>query len=76
MKIFYNFGNYKTTYFCFSIFKYTIWVFYYYNRFGWFRLFGKGLRFKDVRVHGLIFSERIHESKALTINNWRISYLS
>ena len=58
----------------FSLFGYVILSYYYYDRFGWFRLFGKGLKWKDVRVHGLVFSEK-KKKKSITINNWRISFL-
>ena len=58
-----------------TLFGYRVWLFYYHDRFGYFRLFGKGLKWKDVSVHGLTFSEREKITKALTINNWRISFL-
>ena len=58
-----------------SIFGWKIWEYYYHERFGWFRLFGKGLKWKDVSIHGLVFSERQKKTKSLTINNWRISFL-
>lgn len=48
---------------------------YYDDRFGWFRLLGKGLKFKDVTVHNLIFSERNGYKKFIKIKNWIISYL-
>ena len=53
----------------------TCWSFYYHNRFGWFRLFGKGLKWKDVTIYELIFSERQKLTKVLTIGKWRISFL-
>jgi len=59
----------------FTLFGYIYFTYYYHDRFGWFRLFGKGLKWKDVSVHGLTFSERQKITKALTINNWRISFL-
>ncbi len=52
-----------------------IWDFYYYNRLGWFRLFGRGLKWKDTSIHKLIFSERNGYSKGFQIGKWRIGYL-
>lgn len=51
------------------------WSFYYNNRFCWFRLFGRGLKFKDTSIYGLIFSERSGHFKGVQIGKWRISYL-
>jgi hypothetical protein len=49
---------------------------YYDNRFGWFRIFGRGLKWKDITIHELLFSERNGYSKAITIGKWRISILA
>lgn len=57
------------------VFGYPLWSFYYLNRFGWFRLFGVGLKWKDISIHRLIFSERQKITKAITIGKWRISFL-
>lgn len=48
----------------------------YSNRFGWFRIFGVGLVFKDVLIHPLLFSERNGYKKYLKLGKWIISYLS
>jgi len=53
-----------------------IWCSYYSNGIGWFRFFGRGLRWKDITRHRLLFSERYGYSKAITIGKWRIGYLS
>lgn len=42
---------------------------------GWFRLFGYGLKFKNINYNGLIFSERNGYSKYIIVNNWLISFL-
>ena len=57
------------------VFGYRLWSYYYLNRFGWFRIFGKGLKWKDHTKHRLLFSERNGYSKAITIGKWRISFL-
>ncbi len=49
--------------------------YYYRNRFGWVRLLGIGVKWKDITIHPLIFSERYGYSKALTIGKWRIGIL-
>ncbi len=49
--------------------------FYYHNRFGWFRLFGIGLKWKDTSIHRLIFSERNGHSIGIQLGKWRIGYL-
>jgi hypothetical protein len=41
----------------------------------WFRVFGYGLKIKDVTKHGLIFSERIGKTKKLIIGKWCIGIL-
>lgn len=43
---------------------------------GWFRIFGKGLKWKKLDVHPKTFSERNGFSKYIVINNWLIGYLS
>lgn len=57
------------------LFGFRFWSFYYHNKFGWCRLFGKGLKWKDISIHGLTFSERGGYSKGLRIGKWLISYL-
>lgn len=41
----------------------------------WFRIFGKGLHFKNVNTHPLLFSERNGYSKCLRVGNWSIRVL-
>jgi hypothetical protein len=43
---------------------------------GWFRLFGKGLKWKRLDNHPKTFSERNGYSKYFVINNWLIGYLA
>jgi hypothetical protein len=57
------------------LFGISFWAFYYHERFGWFRLFGRGLKWKDVSIHDLMFSERNGYSKAMQVGKWRIAYL-
>jgi hypothetical protein len=41
---------------------------------GWVRIFGKGLRWKDVAIHGLLFSER-HLNRGFLFGKWHIGLL-
>lgn len=50
-------------------------AYHYSKRFGWFRIFGVGLKFRDTSVYPLLFGERNGYSKALTIGKWRIGVL-
>ena len=43
--------------------------------FFWFRIFGRGLHFKNVKKHGLLFSERMKIKKSFILFNWSIKYL-
>ena len=43
--------------------------------FYWFRLFGRGLKFKDITKHRLLFSERNGYEKYIKIGNWIVGYL-
>lgn len=49
--------------------------FFYYKRFGWIRLFGVGLSFKNTNTHELTFSERNSLTKRIQIGNWSISLI-
>jgi hypothetical protein len=51
------------------------WSFYYCNGFGWFRLFGVGLKWKDLEKHELMFSQRIGKQKYMKIGKWCIGFL-
>lgn len=44
--------------------------------FGWFRIFGYGLHWKNTRRHPLLFSERNGYRKHRMIGPWSISALS
>lgn len=65
----------KTPY-SFYLFVFNCWSFYYHNRFGWFRIFGKGLKWKDVSIHRLTFNERNGYSKGIQIGKWYIGILN
>ena len=43
--------------------------------FYWFKLFGYGLHFTDMRMHSLLFSQRIGRSKSLQLGRWNIRIL-
>lgn len=58
-----------------TMFKINILLYYYYNRFGYIRIFGKGLKWKDTTIHRLMFSERNKITKGLQIGKWRIGIL-
>ena len=58
----------------FRLFGFTIWVSNHFSDIGWFRLFGRGLKWKKETL-GLTFSERNGYKKYLKINGWIISYL-
>lgn len=58
-----------------KILGYYIWTYYYKDSFGWFRLFGKGLKFRDITKHEPIFSERNNHASYLQIKKWRIGFL-
>lgn len=73
---FYNFQTKpKEIFHSLKLFDCGIWAFYYYNRFGWLRLFGYGLKWKDISIHKLLFSERNHLNKFIKIGNWHIRFL-
>jgi hypothetical protein len=50
--------------------------FYYENGFGWFRILGKGLLWKNLLIHRLSFSERNGYKKYIKIGNWAIGFLT
>ena len=72
---FYNFNANNSIHHSLKLFGVSCWAFYYNNRFGWFRFFGRGLKWKDTSIHRLTFSERNGYSKGIQISKWRISYL-
>lgn len=48
---------------------------YFGKRIGWIRFFGKGIKWKDITIHCLWFSERYGYAKGFQIGNWRIGFL-
>lgn len=46
-----------------------------YNGGGWFRLFNRGLAWKDLTKHPLLFSERHGFVRKLQIGNWLIKVI-
>lgn len=71
----YNFNDNAVIHHSLRLFGRSCWAFYYFNRFGWFRLFGIGIKWKDISIHGLLFSERNGYAKGLKIGKWLISFL-
>lgn len=57
----------------FSLFGFNWFSCFYQNRFGWFRLFGIGLVWKDKSIHGLTFSQRNGYTRGISIGKWYIS---
>lgn len=55
--------------------KYLKIRYYYCNNFGWIRIFGIGVKWKDITIHKLMFSERNGYSKGLQLGKWYIGYL-
>ena len=47
----------------------------YNNGTGWFRIFGYGLKFKDLNRHSLLFSERNGYTKWLKMGHWYVGLL-
>ncbi len=41
----------------------------------WFRVFGIGLSWKNIRIHGLMFSERYGHRKGLRLGSWMFHFL-
>jgi len=83
MKILFNkFKNYfvktkideNTTQYVLSLFGIILWVSTHSKKCGWFRIFGKGLKWKHIN-NGLIFSERNGYRKYLRINKYFLSLL-
>lgn len=42
---------------------------------GWFRLFGKGVAWKDTRRHPPLFSERNGYARCLALGPWLLTWL-
>lgn len=59
-----------------KIFGKIIFSIYYNPRIGWIRFFGRGgIKWKDITIHPLIFSEKSGHVNHLQIKNWRIQIL-
>ena len=59
-----------------KLFKKTWFYFYQENGFGWFRLFGYGLHWKDTKRHDLLFSERYKHTKYIMLCGYLIKLLT
>ena len=58
-----------------SIMKTRVLSFYYHNGIGWVRIFGKGLSWKNLHTHILLFGERNGYTKGIRIGKWYVSIL-
>lgn len=54
------------------IFGISVWSLYYYDSFGWLRLFGRRITWMNRAVHPESFSERMGKKKFIRIGKWRI----
>ncbi len=61
--------------FSLCVFGRNVWSSYIEKGFGWFRIFGGGLKWKNLNNHYLMFSERYGYQKGLNIGHWRIGIL-
>jgi len=52
-----------------------IFVSHFYNNGGWFRLFGRGIAWKNTRYHPLLFSQRNGYEKYFMIFGWCFTWL-
>ena len=59
----------------FSLFGTNILSYYYCSRLGWIGIFGAGIKFKDTKIHPLIFSERYGYTKSIKVGRWYIGWL-
>jgi hypothetical protein len=58
-----------------KIFKYYVWISYHSENFGWFKLFGFGLSWKNINNVKLLFSERNGYCTGYIIKNWYIKFI-
>ena len=73
---FFNFAVDDTyTFHSLRLFGCSVWSMYSEDRFGWFRLFGHGLKWKDMSKYKLMFSERQGKHFAIIIKGFYISFL-
>ena len=71
----FSFADYNSIHISLRANKYSLFSMYYYKGFGWFRIFGIGIKFKNVAKHELVFSERYGRRKYIRIRDWIISIL-
>ena len=58
-----------------SMLRIVLLDYYYSNGFGWFRIFGIGLLWKNTKKHGMLFSERAGYIKFIKIGKYLIRFL-
>ena len=58
-----------------KIFGYQLFYFFHHVDIGWFRIFGVGLHWKNVKTRMLLFGERNGYTKYLMLGNWMVKYL-
>jgi len=71
-----NFNRTESKHDSFSFFGTNIFCSYKEKGFLWFRIFGYGLLFKNIPIHGLLFSERNGYKKVFKIGKWQIRTLN
>lgn len=59
--------------FPFRPFGIRVFEYHYRNRLGWVGLFGKGIKWKDIKLHPLLFSER-NGHRGTVIKGWWIGF--
>ncbi len=69
---FYNFNTNNSIHHSLKLFGYSVWAFYCIKGFGWFRLFGNGITWKNTAIYCLLFSERNGHKRGFNIGKWRI----
>lgn len=57
------------------LFGVSCWASYVEKGFGWIRIFGAGIKWKDITKHRLLFSERNGYTKRLQIGKWSVGWL-
>lgn len=64
--------KHPVTFYSFKVFEHPLWSFYYGNRLGWIRIFGKLIYWSDTTMYTMGFSERNGYRTLINIKNWRV----
>ena len=65
----------KNKTFSFKLFKFNIFSSCLSNKQGWFRIFGYGIKWKNILIHPMLFSERNKLNKYILIKNYLFAFL-